>query len=304
MVAFYIIYDPFMLYWNYDNLYDEASVKKCSNDAYRGIRWMNQFDDSLYYNSFIIGSSRSDFYYVDDWKQYLDSNAVCFHFNQSGDNLLGTLQRVKYLYKKYDRIDNLLFIMDPAYLADMKPHKGHLFRQPWQVTDEWDVVSFNLEFVRALYSIDYHCINRGQNKLHYYYIPQYNELHKVGAEQLLDTNPTEYYQKLSYDYRLYERSGVDSIANPVIKEEQCMALNEIHYLLVAGKTKYKIVISPLYDQISISPIDIEVLNDIFGAENVFDFSGINEYTNDITNYYECSHYRPKLCKLILKLIYD
>lgn len=307
MIVFYIIYDPFMLYWHYDNLYEESNVKKCSNDAYRGIRWMKQYNDSMHYNSFIIGSSRSDFYYVEEWKKYIGQDAACFHFNQSGDNLLGTLQRVRYLYKRYDKIDNLLLIMDYAYLADMHPHKGHLFRQPWQVTKECDFVAFNLEFVSAMYSIDYLALIWGggrQKKPYYYYIPQYNELHKDGAEQLLETNPSEYYQTLSWDLRLYERFGKDSISAPVIGIEQLWALNELHDLMEAGKTKYKIIISPLYDQISMSPTDIAILNEIFGKENVFDFSGINDYTNDVTNYYECSHYRPKLCNQILKIIYD
>lgn len=45
---------------------------------------------------------------------------------------------------------------------------------------------------------------------------------------------------------------------------------------------------------------MEILKDIFGYENVFDFSGINEYTNDIHNYYERGHYRPILGALLLQ----
>ena len=41
-----------------------------------------------------------------------------------------------------------------------------------------------------------------------------------------------------------------------------------------------------------------------GEENVFDFSGVNEFTNEMTNYYETSHYRPKVCKELLRIIYD
>ena len=308
MIAFYIIYDPFMLYWNYDNLYDEASVKKCSNDAYRGIRWMNQFDDSLHYNSFITGSSRSDFYYVEEWKKYIGKNAACFHFNQSGDNLLGTLQRIQYLYNHYAPIDNMLFIMDREYLEDMKPHKGHLFRQPWQVTPEWDFFSYNLECVRAFYTIEYQRkfwgIDKEKPRLPYYYIPEYNEVHKDGAEALLDANPDAYYATLEGFYRLYERNYKDSVAVPVIKKEQRDALEELHTLLVIGDTDYRIIISPLYDQIALNPLDVRILQDIFGEDKVFDFSGVNEYTADVTNYYEVSHYRPKLCNQILKIIYD
>ncbi len=308
LLAWYIIDDPFMMYWHYDNLYEYKQRKICANDAYRGIRWMNQYNDSMHYNSFIIGSSRTDFYYVDEWKKYLDDDASCFHFNQSGDNLLGTLQRTQYLYKRFDKIDNILFVMDAEYLEDMKPHKGHLFRQPWQVTEEWDFFAYNWECIRAFYTIEYQKqvwgITPEEQKLPYYYIPEYNEVHKVGAEELLESNPEAYYETLTGFYRLYERTYTDSISAPVIGKQQRDALEQLHTLLTNGNTDYRIVISPLYDQIVLNPQDLECLKEIFGEDKVFDFSGVNEYTNDVSNYYETSHYRPKLCNKILKKIYD
>lgn len=308
MLAWYIIDDPFMMYWKYDNLYAYGQRKICTNDAYRGIRWMNQFNDSVHYNCFITGSSRSDFYYVDEWKNYLGEDASCFHFNQSGDNLLGTLQRTQYLYKRFDKIDNILFIMDAEFLEDMKPHKGHLFRQPWQVTKEWDFFAYNWECIRAFYTIEYQKqvwgITPKEQMLPFYYIPEYNEVHKVGAEELLDSNPDAYYETLTGFYRLYERTYTDSVSAPVIGAQQRDALEQLHTLLVNGNTDYRIVISPLYNQIALNPQDLICLKEIFGEDKVFDFSGVNEYTNDVSNYYETSHYRPKLCNIILKKIYD
>lgn len=308
LLLVYIIDDPFRMYWPEEDLYNPDARKICVNDAYRGIRWMNQYNDSLHYNSFITGSSRSDFYYVEDWKQYIGEDAACFHFNQSGDNLFGTLQRMIYLYSRYEKVDNILFIMDGEYMEDMKPHKGHLFRQPWQVTPEWDILTYNLECVRAFYTIEYQRklwgMDKDEKKLSYYYIPEYNEVHKAGAEEMLDTNPDAYYATLQGFYRLYERNYTDSVATPVIKAEQREALEQLHELLVNGNTDYRIVISPLYNQIALNPMDYALLVDIFGEGKVFDFSGVNEFTNDVSNYYETSHYRPKVCKQILKQIYD
>lgn len=50
LLAWYIIDDPFMMYWHYDNLCDYGQRKQCINVAYRGIRWMDQYDDSMHYN--------------------------------------------------------------------------------------------------------------------------------------------------------------------------------------------------------------------------------------------------------------
>lgn len=308
LLLVYIIDDPFRMYWQGEDLYNPTERKICVNDAYRGIRWMSQYNDSMHYNSFITGSSRSDFYYVEDWKQYIGEDASCFHFNQSGDNLLGTLQRMNYLYSRNEKIDNILFIMDGEYLEDMEPHTGHLFRQPWQVTPDWDFFTYNFECVRAFYTIEYQRklwgIDKEEKKLPYYYISEYNEVHKIGAEELLDTNQEAYYATLQGFYRLYERNYTDSIAEPVIKTKQREALEQLHTLLVNGNTDYRIVISPLYDQIKLNPEDYAILVEIFGEGKVFDFSGMNEFTNDVSNYYETSHYRPKVCKQIMKLIYD
>ena len=41
----------------------------------------------------------------------------------------------------------------------------------------------------------------------------------------------------------------------------------------------------------------------FGKENVYDFSGINEFTEDYHNYYEAGHYRPLLGNKLLERIY-
>ena len=140
--------------------------------------------------------------------------------------------------------------------------------------------------------------------LPFYYIPEYNEVHKYGAEELLESDPEAYYATLTGFYRLYERTYTDSVSAPVIGVKQRDALKQLHTLLMNGNTDYRIVISPLYNQIALNPQDVKCLKEIFGEDKVFDFSGVNKYTNEVTNYYEVSHYRPKLCNIILKQIYD
>lgn len=306
LLAWYIIDDPFMLYWSNEHLFEYGQRKQCGNDAYRGIRWMDQYDDTMHYNSFIVGSSRSGFYNIEDWKPYLADDASCFHFSQNGDNLLGSWQRIKYLYNRFDRIDNILLVMDPSFIEDMKPHRGHLFMQPWQVTGRKDFMEFNREHIVAFFSWDYQKrlwgLTNEDTDLHYYYIPEYNELHKDGAEALLDSLPEAYYACLDVIFP-YDRSGIETISEPKILEEQCQALIEIRDLFVSHHTDYRIVISPMYDQVKLNPQDLQFLNETFGEDKVFDFSGINEYTNDVSNYYEKNHYRPKLCKRLLERLY-
>ena len=59
----------------------------------------------------------------------------------------------------------------------------------------------------------------------------------------------------------------------------------------------------MYDQKKLNIEDLSILNALFGKENVFDFSGINQITNNLYNYYETSHYRPHVAKKIIDEIY-
>jgi hypothetical protein len=59
----------------------------------------------------------------------------------------------------------------------------------------------------------------------------------------------------------------------------------------------------MYDQIYFNQFDLKKLTDIFGAENVYDFTGQNEFTSDIANYYDNYHYKPLCSSKILQKVY-
>jgi hypothetical protein len=102
----------------------------------------------------------------------------------------------------------------------------------------------------------------------------------------------------------YERSENQIYSKPTIFKEQIDLLNEIKEVFSKQHTDYKIIISPLYDQKKIAPSDLIELQRIFGKDRVYDFSGINKYTIDFTNFYEPSHYRPIVASQILDSIYS
>jgi len=47
----------------------------------------------------------------------------------------------------------------------------------------------------------------------------------------------------------------------------------------------------------------QMLIDVFQKENVFDYSGKNEWTEPIGNFYETSHYRPFVARRIMSQVY-
>ena len=66
----------------------------------------------------------------------------------------------------------------------------------------------------------------------------------------------------------------------------------------------KIIISPVYDQIPIEEEQIELLEQIFGEENIYNFSEKNKFTESIYNFYEASDCRPHVANKIMDIIYN
>jgi hypothetical protein len=69
------------------------------------------------------------------------------------------------------------------------------------------------------------------------------------------------------------------------------------------QTNFKLILGPNYDQIPFPEAQKNELIQVFGADHIFDFTGVNAYTNPLSNYYEQSHYRTKVGKAIMEEIY-
>ena len=90
----------------------------------------------------------------------------------------------------------------------------------------------------------------------------------------------------------------------VISDKASSMLSEMKAIFDRRGTDYRVIISPLYDRRKLNEADANAMRRIFGAELVFDYSGVNEFTTDFHNYYEESHYRPQVAREILKRIYE
>lgn len=303
--AAYIINDPLRVIWEYED-YTKTPAR---NVAYNSYKLLSKWD-TIPYNSFIVGSSRSAQWPWKEWEQHLDSTAKAFHLESSGDVVYNACERLSFVYKNVARVENILLIVDHSWLAGDNPSTDLNVRTPWQMREEKDYFAFQRAALRHFFS------DKGLKE--YYKIgPQYkyrlpsfrderNEPHNIGMEWAIRCAPEYYYEQIvasNRAYKLYPRDSVEQVGEPVITGKGIELLSHIHDLFVGGNTDYKIVVSPLFDQLKLNPQDKNILDSIFGSENVYDYSGINEYTRDTLNYYENSHYRPKVAAAIMNEIY-
>jgi len=318
LLLLYILLDPFKVIKKYDSylISDEIPGVTVNKDFVSTSTFENNY--SLYqYNSFILGNSRSIFYEIADWKCHIDtSNSNCFHFDAFRESLYGMYKKVKYLDNKGVDIDNVLFIIDYSSLKATESNSSHVFIISPQLENYENILDFHLAFIRAFFTprfmvayFDYKIHGKvkpymtknsllDDRPIHYELTN--NEISFPHFELLI--NDREYYTPERMKV-FYERDSVQQYSPIIILDKQKQMLQEINDIFKKHKTDFKVIVNPLYDQIKLNESDLEYLRSLFGEERVFDFSGINDITNDYRNYYESSHYRPHVARQILDSIY-
>ncbi len=317
VAAAYVWFDPFKLVWSYDAFYPRHRTSGIGlNAGYVSTANFDRHRGEMHYDSFIFGNSRSVYYEVEDWLPHLPVGSVPYHFDASAETIMGIERKVRYISGCGEKLRNALFVIDASVLARTTPLSGHLYSMPPQLDEYRNFIKFHADFFGVFL-----------NPKFAFAVADYSLSGKVRNYMLQSNMLSD--EDFDYDYRynecrntLYERqiaygeyfdsrrvavfAGVqhpDSVSQPVIGVVQTELLQSIKHVLAAQGTDYRVVISPLYDQIRINPADLAVLESIFGAERVFDFSGQNAYNADFHNYYEQSHYRPVVARDVMSKIY-
>ena len=316
LIGLYLYMDPFKVLYDYDIYYEEHHVGGVIyNAGYINTMILTDNIGSMKYDSFILGNSRSGFYEINDWKTHLDSNAVCLHFDAAKETFDGLYKKILYLDKIDADINNILLILDYSNF-NQKEDSRHLFIQPPLINDNTVFRNFQFHwsnfksFSNAIFLKSY---------ITYFYIGKYDqsmetvlnnipfeydnftgELRNVASEQKIQKGVFYDKEKMMYFANVQQP---DSVYPVCIGDNIIDRLKEIKHIFDNHNTSYRIVISPLFNQIKFNEVDLACLKEIFGEEYVYDFSGVNTYTEDYHNYYESSHYRPHVSRDIMNIIY-
>ncbi|WP_282038822.1 hypothetical protein [Saccharicrinis aurantiacus] len=278
----------------------------------------NFYREKEKYDSFIFGSSRSNAFKIKEWKPHLNLNSRGFHFDASGEGIWGISKKVQYIFEAGDTIRNALIIIDRELLAQTEINKGHLFI-PMPCVSKSSNVEYYYSFFRASLSpkfliayCDYYLFGKYRDYMgflirnNHYPKSKANSINCdvwYGEDVAIKNDSAGYYQELIEKGIFVEPSLIEPIKCNVTDKEVELLTN-IKEVFNKHKTNYKIVISPIYDQIPLEKEQLELLYKIFGERNIYNFSGKNKYTQTIHNYYETSHYRPHVASEIMDIIYQ
>jgi hypothetical protein len=319
-VLLYLFMDPFKVVRQYDSYYNSGQPNYISlnKDHISTQNWLNHHN-KYGYDSYIFGNSRSLYYEVNTWKDYIGvPYQKCYHFDASGESIYGIAKKFEFLDRQQAKIKNALVVIDGELLNKADNSAGHLFLKDPNISGDHKF-KFQLESIKAFFDfkfltsfLDFKM--SGQIKEYmkkefllddrtFYYDNVTNEIQQQQYEGIIKNNPTAFYEPRKDVF--YARDTTKQQVTPkVIREAQLQLLSSIKNILQKNKTNYRIVISPLYDQKKLNPEDLKILKDTFGEKNVFDFSGINDFTKDFHNYYETSHYRPHIAAAVMRIIYS
>jgi len=307
-VSSYLYFDPFKVLWHYDS-YSYADVVS-NRDFVSTTVFINNHQKNNY-NSFIFGSSRTLAFRPDTWKQYLPKNARPFAFDASNESVYGIYTKLKYLDSKNVAIKNALILLcrDVSF-AFTEDAKGHLFIKPPAVTGKCNL-DFQWRFFKAYlapkFLFSFYCYKIigvykpfmsgyiENRKIAYGAVT--NEIDIVDEENEIVKDPVAYYATKTFPVRANNK-----IDTRHINQRGLFMIKEIKRLLEKNNTNYRVVLSPLYDQVKFNPSDIALLKKEFGNK-LYDFTGKNSFTEFKTNYYEKNHFRPIVGTKIMGIIY-
>ena len=312
LLVLYCHYDPFRVVKKYDLWYENNPVPP--NRDYVSTELYLSQKDIYNYDSFVFGSSRTISFYASSWKSYLEKSAVPFKFDAAGEGLYGIYTKLKFLDSQKIKIKNVLILFCRDGISITENFSGHLIIKHPKVSGEgW--IKFHYSFLKSYFNLKflvgyyYHLITGKQNSLTNGIIQmnkisldrKTNQIKVDYLDSLLRKDSAKYY--IDRKQIFYDKSGESFKKDHMIEKKQLIMLREIRDILKKNKINYKIILSPLYDEIKFSQSDKEILISLFGTQ-LYDFTGKNFITEEKTNWYETDHFRPFVADSILKLIYE
>lgn len=95
LLVLYFALDVFKVIYDYDAFYAEDEKPGVGlNAGYISTTTFEKRHVALHYDSFVFGNSRSMYYEIADWREYLPDSSSCFHFDASLESLYALYKKV------------------------------------------------------------------------------------------------------------------------------------------------------------------------------------------------------------------
>jgi hypothetical protein len=303
----FLLLDPFHLVWAVDDPLVQGALM---NDRVFQARWLDRHRGE--YDAFIVGSSRSKAFQTADWTPYLDGPVRPFHLGVNDETVYGLARRLQFLERARFDIRHVFVSVDARLLGRPRNPEPHIFREHPLVSGEPTPVFYKRfflafldpGFLRAYSHWRLHGEALADTEMYLWteafeYRPVTGDHVYASFERELAAGEDAYYARRAKTFaRVPARPG-----GPILSQEGRRLLEEAAGVLNRARSDVRVVVTPNYDQLPLDPADRQALEEAFGPERVWDFSGANAITADMRNYYEQRHFRPHVARDILARVY-
>ena len=312
LIAVYFVLDPDMILNRYRR-FDQSEV--FLNEGYIG--WQNYLNnrDSIPFNSFIMGNSCTMAFRTDEWEKYLSDNSKAICFFENGESFAGVCQKLKALDENHAKIDNLLMILDTNSFSVTVPSKNtnRIFSPESAEISRSQFILKNLQAFlmpqKCIPFLEYKFTGRFSSNMKKVIVENgpirepYTNNFLNPREREIERDGELYWTKHKDEFQKKDRCPGQTESQVIFKNQRKL-MQELKEICNNNSTNLRLIIGPDFYQKKMHQKDLEQLQEVFGYENVFDFTGVNLFTEDYHHYYEPGHYRPVLGAKLLKQIYD
>lgn len=323
-VAWYVCADPFRVLYHYDVYYDDPSIHPVRIGLNKGMVTVNTYQNNIDkdYNAFIFGSSISCYYDANEWRELIESQdsikarVTPFHFDSASESPMSMSRKIDYLNSHGAKIDHALIILDPIILANDDNDSPFAIDPVEFQPDILHFIKYHYTFFRASANADFFksfiaakisgkADNIGHNPIFesqpIVYDPLTNQESIPAWDEMISEDPTLFYN----DHPLLPPNPDVAPGDPVITDGKRNAFNKIADIFNHQHTDYRIIISPNRRGVSLSPSDLQTLQEIFDPARIHDFSSL--YARGLqtdTLLYDNTHYRPPFASKLMHKVYD
>ena len=313
LIVVYLITDPFKMLRPFGlEYFDQANRDYISSELFL------RNDPIYHYNSFVFGSSRCGAFNTYHWKQRLQNNASPFLFQAWGESLTGIEQKISFIDNKGNDIDNVLVLLDIPGAFDKK----QLRKDVKEIKDYKVSGQSQFVFQMCLFYGFAQKPSKWISSIQQYRNPVIKEfpfdtisndwiwgikidtIHQPKKDSLMNCSPKT---KEVFLKQIEFKSDGDLVeSKPLITNVFIEQLKHLKHVFDKHHTDYRIVISPTYcyTNPSINAIDLGILQDIFGKDKVFNYSGKNDITTDCYNFSDPDHFGLCVGWQIIEDIYN
>jgi hypothetical protein len=311
LLLVYLYTDPFMVLRHY-KIYDKSYMYP--NEHY--VEWQTYMSnrDSLHFDSFIMGNSCTMGIQCAAWEKYLDKGDRAFRMFGNGETLSAVYAKLQALERHHADIRHVMLVLDRNLLSDGMDGNGVYRLLPPGITGQ-NRFAFQVVFLQSFFTPKYLFPYCEYGLTHHFrksmraVINPYGEIRNPvncdawnPRERAIRREGMRYWLDHPQDFP--PRLNIGQEEKQVVYLKQRVILQSIVHLCARHHADVKVIVSPQYQETMLNRNDLRALQQIFGAQNVYDFSGKNIYSADIHNFYDKVHFRPELGSKLLAHIYE